>query len=68
MKKNLRYILMVMGIVLVWRGIWGLGDLYLFPQNQLYSFIASLILGIVLLVIIDKRHFDLRELVDDDSD
>ncbi len=38
------------GIILVWRGIWGLGDMYLFPNNQLYSLISSIIIGVIILL------------------
>ena len=38
------------GIILVWRGIWGLGDMYLFPNNQLYSLMSSIIIGVIILL------------------
>ena len=36
-------------IVLFWRGIWGLLDLYLFPNNLFVSYIVSIIFGILIL-------------------
>ena len=39
-----------LAIILVWRGIWGLGDLYLFPANELYSYVASIVIGLVILI------------------
>jgi len=37
-------------VVCFWRGVWGLLDTYLLPSNELLSFGASVIIGIVLLV------------------
>lgn len=36
-------------VVLFWRGLWGLLDLYLFPNNYLVSSVISLVLGILIL-------------------
>ena len=62
LKKNLRYIAIALGIVLVWRGIWGIADLHLFPNNQLLSFVVSILLGVSLLLLIDLRKKDISEL------
>ncbi len=35
-----------------WRGIWGLMDVYLFPQNSALSYLISLIIGIFILILI----------------
>jgi len=48
-KKIAHTILIAFAIVSFWRGVWGLMDLYLYPQNPLVSFLISLILGIVIL-------------------
>lgn len=39
------------GLVSVWRGMWGLMDLFILPENQLGSYIFSLILGVGILYI-----------------
>jgi hypothetical protein len=39
------------GIILVWRGVWGLADLYFFPENLTHSFISSILLGLIILTI-----------------
>jgi uncharacterized membrane-anchored protein len=62
LKNNLRYIIIVFGVVLVWRGIWGLTDHYLFPHNPLLSSITSIIFGVVLLFLIDFKKKDISEL------
>ena len=63
-KNNFKIFLLAIAIVAVWRGVWGLMDIYLFPNNELLSLISSLIIGIFILYFNDHR---LNELVDLDS-
>jgi len=53
---------LILGIslILVWRGIWELSDLYLFPDNRFLSAISSIVIGIFILYF---RDFDLKELL-----
>jgi len=44
-----RAILIGTAVVLFWRGVWGLLDLYFFPDHQVISFIGSLLIGIGIL-------------------
>lgn len=37
-------------IVGFWRGIWGLMDIFLFPDNELKSYISSAIIGFIMLI------------------
>ena len=46
-------ILIGTAVVLFWRGMWGVLDLYLFPENEALSFITSIMLGILILLIHD---------------
>lgn len=64
-KINLKYIIIAIGIIFVWRGIWGLADIYIFPESPALSFIASIITGIIILLLIDtdKKDNDLGELI-----
>lgn len=39
-----------MSAILLWRGLWGLMDLYIFPGYQEFSFIFSALLGLFLLL------------------
>ncbi len=55
----IKYILAGGALIFFWRGIWGLADLYLIPHIPAASYIVSVIIGIVLLVI-DHRY--LKEL------
>ena len=33
-------------VVLFWRGVWGLMDLYVFPNNLLMSYLISIAIGL----------------------
>lgn len=44
-----RIILIAVSVVLFWRGAWGLMDLYVFPENELASYIMSLAAGLIIL-------------------
>lgn len=41
-------IVLDLAAVMVWRGAWGLMDVYLFPLHQELSFLFSLIMGLVI--------------------
>jgi len=45
-------IITALAIVSIWRGVWGLMDIYLFPENPTLSFIISLSMGLVILFLI----------------
>ena len=38
-----------LSIIAFWRGAWGLMDLYVFPNNPILSYVASLVIGFVIL-------------------
>lgn len=42
--------IVILGVVSLWRGAWGLMDLHIFPKNSTLSYIVSLIIGVVILV------------------
>ncbi len=46
------YLAAVLSVVMVWRGMWGLLDEYLWPNNRKRSYWASLLIGIVALAFI----------------
>ncbi len=48
------------GVVCLWRGIWGLLDMYLMPSNTELSFVFSIILGSI---IIGTTHYTIDKLV-----
>jgi len=47
--KTIKALVIAFALVAFWRGIWGLMDVYLFPNNYILSLWISLVLGIVLL-------------------
>lgn len=48
------------GVVLFWRGLWGLADLMMFPGDPILSNLLSLIIGIGIL---SFTHYLVRELM-----
>lgn len=56
-KRIFNTILIASGVVLFWRGAWGLMDLYIVPDNPSASFVISLVLGIGILYF-SKHLFD----------
>lgn len=42
-------------IVMYWRGLWGLMDTYLFPGNEVLSYSASIVIGLLLLLANDFK-------------
>ncbi|MEN9920352.1 MAG: Fuseless [Candidatus Parcubacteria bacterium] len=61
-RKNLGYLVIAVGIVLIWRGVWGLADILLVPNIPVLSFLLSILLGVLLLLIHKPKQFDLDEL------
>jgi hypothetical protein len=53
-------IIIATGVIAVWRGFWGLMDLYLFPHDATTSFIASILIGLAILGI---THYTVKELM-----
>ncbi len=51
-KKNkiLFTIIISLAVISFWRGSWGLMDYVLFPNNEVLSYVFSLIIGVLLLV------------------
>ncbi|MCF7836619.1 hypothetical protein K9N08_03190 [Candidatus Gracilibacteria bacterium] len=45
----------VIGVVMVWRGVWELLDKYLFPGNYILSAITSIALGFFILYLPDGK-------------
>jgi hypothetical protein len=50
-RKNLRIIIDFLGAIAVWWGIWGILDLFIFPQNMLITYVVSIVIGFILLFI-----------------
>ncbi|AKH32932.1 hypothetical protein XF24_00604 [candidate division SR1 bacterium Aalborg_AAW-1] len=52
-KHFVRNLVIAIGVVLVWRGVWHLADEYLFPNHPTLSSIVSLLVGIIVLYLPD---------------
>ena len=59
LRKNIHFLVIGIGVILIWRGVWGLADVLLFPKNQLISFSVSIVMGIIILVIKHEKLNDL---------
>lgn len=57
MKRHLHFFFRATALIFLWRGVWHLMDLFLFPTNPLYSNVTSLIVGALLLLIADVIFF-----------
>lgn len=53
-------ILIAFAVISFWRGVWGLMDEYLFPNNYQLSLCTSLVLGIIILVL---TNYAVKELM-----
>jgi hypothetical protein len=53
-------ILIAFAVIAFWRGIWGLMDIYLFPENYPLSLWVSVAIGLLILVI---THYTTKELM-----
>ncbi|MFT7644436.1 MAG: hypothetical protein ACI9BF_000080 [Candidatus Paceibacteria bacterium] len=63
LKGNFEILLLAIGIVFIWRAIWGLSDLYLFPDNPELSYIVSASMGIIILLLTGKKPKSIEELL-----
>ena len=54
-KMKIENIFLIFDIISIWRGMWGLMDIYLFSENSLYSFWASIIIGVLVLLLFKKN-------------
>jgi len=59
LKKSIYYLITGIGIVVFWRGIWGLADVYLYPEKPALSYIVSLLAGMLILYLNDKSWSDM---------
>lgn len=58
---NIRTLIEVLAIVLIWRGIWILLDTYFLPINPAISAILGIIIGIIILLLDDLILLELKE-------
>ncbi|MCW4043294.1 MAG: hypothetical protein NWE90_06180 [Candidatus Bathyarchaeota archaeon] len=46
------YVIVILAVVMIWRGLWGLLDEYLWPNRPKLSYLVSLIIGLILITIL----------------
>ncbi len=51
-RSRLTTILEILAAVAIWWGIWGILDLFVFPNNQLWSYLISIALGFLIIFIV----------------
>jgi hypothetical protein len=59
-RKNTHTIIVVFAVVMIRRGLWGILDKFLLPNNELLSYIISAGLGILILLFDDEELDDLK--------
>ncbi|NVP17429.1 hypothetical protein HUU51_01800 [Candidatus Gracilibacteria bacterium] len=56
---NIRVFLLLLAVVVIWRGIWNIFDRYFFPDYFMLSNILSIVIGLVIIFINDYELEDL---------
>ena len=54
-KKNLNIIIVCVCIIMIWRAVWDMCDLFIFPDNQILSDIICFVIWIIVLLIDDGK-------------
>ena len=57
--SNLRIMIVCIGVVMIWRSIWELCDLFIFPNNKILSYIVCFVIGLAMLYCDDGRTDEL---------
>jgi len=59
-RSRLGVLLELLGAIAIWWGIWGIMDLFVFPQNEFWSYLISIILGFLIIFIVGGELDDLK--------
>ena len=59
--SNLNTIVVCISVVMVWRWVWDLLDIYVFPNNPLISNLICIIVWLAILLIDDGKLEELQE-------
>lgn len=54
-RSNFRILIILIAVISLWRGIWALFDLYVFPYHPEVSALASIVIGLTILWLDDHR-------------
>lgn len=58
-------VISAIGVILVWRGVWHLADMYLFPEQPLISNLVSVLVWIMILYLPDGKIDELAGKTDE---
>ncbi len=58
---SINAIVILIAMIMLWRGVWGLLDIYLFPGVPTFSYLFSISLGILILYLDDFNLSDLKK-------
>ena len=59
--SNLNTIIVCISVIAVWKWVWDLMEIYVFPQNPLLSNIVCIILWVTVLLVDDGKLEELQE-------
>ncbi len=59
-RSQLGMLIELLGAIAIWWGIWGIMDLFVFPNNELWSYLLSIILGFLIIFIVGGELDDLK--------
>jgi len=59
-RPHVSTIIELLGAIAIWWGIWGILDLFIFPQNEVLSYLASILLGSIILFVSGSGLDDLK--------
>jgi Fuseless-like protein (putative pre-synaptic calcium channel regulator) len=59
---SLNAIIILIAMIMLWRGVWGLLDIYLFPGVPTLSYLLSILFGIFILYLDDFSLSDLKKI------
>jgi len=59
--SNVNILIECVAIIMIWRGVWDLLEMYILPENQLVSNVTCIVVGIIVLLWDDWRLWELEE-------
>lgn len=51
-RSQLGMLIELLGAIAIWWGIWGIMDLFVFPHNEFWSYLISILLGFLIIFIV----------------
>jgi len=66
-RSNMNILLTTAAVVMIWRWVWELLDLYLFPNNRLVSLIIWIIIWVFLLFVDNEELDELDEKISNEE-